>query len=202
MSFFGRLANSMAIRKLATIGHPILREVAFPVDPAELDTPAMRRLREDLVETLRDAQAMSLTAPQVHEPWAVAVVESKGQAFCGVPEPSYPLRFLVNPRYEPLGEDVFDCVERCASVPGLVGRVRRFARVQVSALDETGAPLELFVEGLTAATFQRAIDHLDGRLFLDRVRDPRTLSGEVEFRRHGAAATQKERARLVRQYHG
>lgn len=192
----------MAIRKIASVGHPILRELAFPVDPGELHSPGIRRMLDDLVETLRDGQLTALSAPQIYEPWAVAAVEVKEHVFCGVADPSFPLSILVNPKYEPIGEEVFECVERCPSVPELVGRVRRFARVQVSALDAEGQPLELMVEGLTAATLQRAVDHLDGRLFLDRVRDPRTLSCLSEFRRHRAAQAQRERAKLVKRYHG
>jgi peptide deformylase len=85
---------------------------------------------------------------------------------------------------EPLTEETFDNYEGCLSVPNLRGVVPRRAEVRVTGLDRHGQPFERIARGLTAGTFQHECDHVDGVLFLDRVKDPRTLTTWAEFDRY------------------
>jgi peptide deformylase len=163
------------LRKIAQIGHPILRQVARPVTPAELQSPAMQAFIDDLIETMRDAQGAGLAAIQVYEPVQICVIEvTQNQRYPY--KPPIPLTILVNPVLEPVADEEFDNYEGCLSVPNLRGLVPRFTLVRCRALDRHGNAIDQVVKGLTACTYQHEVDHLHGTLFVDRVVDPRSLA--------------------------
>jgi peptide deformylase len=170
--------------KIATIGDPVLREPAAPVDPDELRTPEIQQLIDELIETRREAGGAGLAAPQVGVSKRIAVVEVD-EATRYKYKPLVPLTVLVNPVIEPLSDETLLINEGCLSIPDLRGDVPRHLRVGVKYFDRNGAPGEQVVEGLTAGTFQHEVDHLDGVLFVDRLIDPRTLSTWEQFARHG-----------------
>jgi peptide deformylase len=164
----------VALRKIATIGHPVLRERAREVTPSELADASTQQLIDDLVATMRDANGAGLAANQVHVPMricAIEVAENPRYPYM----PSWPLTILVNPVLEPSTRETFLNFEGCLSVPNLRGQVPRFTGASIRALDRHGSQLDFVVLGLTAGTFQHELDHLDGTLFVDRVVDTRTL---------------------------
>ena len=165
----------MAIRKVAQIGHPILRRVADPVDPTLLHTVAFQQLCEDLLETMDEYDGAGLAAPQVHVSLRVVVLTlSKARG----PE------FLVNPVITPLTEETTRTYEGCLSVEGFRAAVDRPKAVRVEALGRDGAPKVYELEGFPAVVVQHECDHLDGVLYVDRAA-PRTLSTLREYRRWG-----------------
>lgn len=172
----------MPLLKIATVGHPVLREVARPVTPSELGSAAMQAFIDDLVATMRDANGAGLAAPQVHHSVRICAIEVKDNPRYPY-KPNIPLTILVNPELTPLGDETFLSYEGCLSVPNLRGEVRRFARLRVRASDRHGQPLDFEVAGLSAGTYQHECDHLDGKLFLDRVEDPRSFSTWADFDR-------------------
>jgi peptide deformylase len=187
----------MTIRKIATIGHPVLRRRAREIDPGELASPEVQRLIEDMIETMRDANGAGLAANQVHEPVRIAVVEvNHNQRYPY--KPPIPLTVLVNPVIEPIGDEQFENNEGCLSVPDLRGNLMRHVRIRVRWLDRDGTPHDEERQGLTAGTFQHECDHLDGRLFIDRVADPTTLATWVDFDRFQRAAFVERISRFVR----
>lgn len=188
----------MAIRKIATVGHPVLRQVARPLTREELATPAVQSFIDDLVETMRDANGAGIAANQVYEPIRICVIEIKDNPRYPY-KPNYPLTILVNPVVTPTTEETFLNYEGCLSVPNLRGEVRRHAGVRVRAWDRHGHDLELDVKGLTAGTFQHELDHLDGKLFLDRVEDTRSLATWSDFERfHMASFVERAKALVAR----
>ena len=100
----------------------------------------------------------------------------------------------------PTTDDTFMNYEGCLSVPNLRGEVPRFAGVRVKALDRTGNPLDFEVKGLTAGTFQHELDHLDGKLFVDRVTDTRTLATWADFERYHLKGFAERARALVAKY--
>jgi peptide deformylase len=166
----------MSVREIVTVGDPVLRERAREVTPEELRSPAVQGLIDDLIDTKRAANGAGLAANQIGETLRVAVVEVEPGNPRYPYKPPVPLTVLVNPVLEPAGEDRVEIVEGCLSVPDLRGAVPRFEAVRVRYLDREGEPHEELRRGLTAGTFQHEVDHLDGILFLDRVRDPTTFS--------------------------
>jgi peptide deformylase len=172
----------MALRKIASIGHPVLRERAREVTREELGTGAMQAFIDDLVETMRDASGAGLAAPQVYEPVRICAIEVRDNPRYPY-KPNIPLTILVNPELEPLTAETFDNYEGCLSVPNLRGLVPRTTHIRLRAWDRHGDPVDREIRGLTAGTYQHEIDHLDGVLFLDRVADPRSLCTWAEFDR-------------------
>ncbi|HEX6272135.1 MAG TPA: peptide deformylase [Polyangiaceae bacterium] len=179
----------MAIRKIAQLGEPLLRERSKPVSPDELLSERLQTLIDDMIETMRDADGAGLAAPQVYEPVRLAVIEVNENPRYPT-FPAVPLTVLVNPVVTPevtpgelSGEDAVEMFEGCLSVPGVRGRVRRPRRVRVSALGRHGETVELVWEGVRAAIVQHELDHLDGVLFVDRA-DPRSLTFLREYERH------------------
>jgi peptide deformylase len=188
----------MAIRKIATIGHPVLRKTAREVTAAELAEPVMQQFIDDLIETMKDANGAGLAAPQVYESIAICVLCVENNPRYPY-KPRIPLTILVNPKLTLLTEERFDNYEGCLSVPNLRGVVPRATWVRVEALDRFGQPIVREARGLTAGTYQHEIDHLDGRLFLDRVVDPKTFTTWSDFDRfHRDAFVERAKALVAR----
>src|SRR5262245_62770927 len=173
----------MTLLKIAQIGNPVLRQRARELSRDELSSPRMQQFIDDLVETMRDANGAGIAAIQVHRPVRIFVVEVKDNPRYPY-KPNVPLTIIVNPVIEPLTEERFENYEGCLSVPNLRGVVERFTEVRVTGMERDGQPFDRVLRGLSSGTFQHECDHLDGVLFLDRVKDPRTLATWAEFDRY------------------
>jgi peptide deformylase len=185
----------MSLLKIATIGHPVLREPARSVSQEELALAETQAFIDDLIETMRDARGAGLAANQVHRPIRISAIEVKDNPRYPY-KPNIPLTVLVNPVLEPIGDELFGNYEGCLSVPDLRGEVFRHVEVRVRAWDRAGRSLDFVARGLSAGTYQHEVDHLLGKLFVDSVRDTTTLSTWKEFERHRQAAF-VERARAL-----
>jgi len=165
----------MAVREIIRMGHPVLRRVARPLTRADLEDRRIGRLVEDMVDTLHQAGGIGLAAPQVNESVRLAIIEIPGGASRYGEIPAMPLTVFVNPEIEVLGSETAGYWEGCLSVPGLRGFVERPQRVRVRALDLRGRPFELELNGFLATVFQHEFDHLDGKLYVDRLKAPTML---------------------------
>ena len=188
----------MAIRKIATLGHPILRETTRKLTREELASPQMQAFIDDLIETMHDANGAGLAANQVYEPIRICAIEVKDNPRYPY-KPNIPLTVLVNPELTPTTDETFENNEGCLSVPNLRGNVRRFTGVRVRAWDRHGKDLDFEMKGLSAGTFQHEVDHLDGKVFVDRVEDPRTFATWADFDRfHKDAFVVRAKALVAR----
>ncbi len=186
----------MALRKIAQIGHPVLRQRARELTRDELAAPAMQRFIDDLVETMRDANGAGLAAIQIYETVRICAIEVRDNPRYPY-KPNIPLTILVNPVLTAVGNDTFDNNEGCLSVPNLRGMVPRHVHLHVTAWDRDGNPIDEVVHGLKAGTYQHEVDHLDGTIFVDRVSDPRTFSTWAEFDRFHRDAFVEQATALV-----
>ena len=186
----------MAIRKIAQIGHPVLRQRAREVTLEELRSPGMQQFIDDLVETMRDANGAGLAAIQVYETIRICAIEVSSNPRYPY-KPNIPLTILVNPVLTPVGDEMYDNYEGCLSVPNLRGIVPRHLHLRCQAWDRHGNPIDEVVHGLKAGTYQHEVDHLDGTVFLDRVRDPKTLTTWTEFERYHRDAFVEKITELV-----
>ena len=177
----------MAIRKIAQIGHPVLRQTARQLTREELASPAIQAFIDDLVETMHDADGAGLAAIQVYEPIQICAIEVRNNPRYPY-KPPIPLTILVNPVLTPVGDEMFENNEGCLSVPNLRGTVKRFVHVRVQAWDRHGNAIDEVVHGLKAGTYQHECDHLQGKIFVDRVTDPTSFTTWTEFERHHKAA--------------
>ena len=156
----------MALLKIARMGHPVLLQRAGPVaDPGAAE---IRRLVDDMIETMLDAPGIGLAAPQVHVPLRLFVFHLPA-ARSG--EAAVAPRAVINPMVELLGEASVQRVEGCLSIPGLRAAVPRHARIRYSGVDCDGAAVGGEVDGLHANVVQHEYDHLDGILYPMRITD-------------------------------
>ena len=173
----------MAILKVARLGHPVLREVAKPVDPRAIHTPQFQRFVDDMIETMREYDGAGLAANQVHTLLQVAVIEVLGNP--RYPDvPAVPLMVLINPVVTPLTDETEEGWEGCLSVPDMRGRVPRYVAVRLSYHDREGRPQSVIAKDFFARVVQHETDHLNGIVYLDRMRDLATLSHIAEWNKH------------------
>jgi peptide deformylase len=189
----------VTILAIAPIGTPILREPAREVTPEELRSAAMQTFIDDLVETMRDANGAGLAATQVYRGVRICALEVADNPRYPY-KPRVPLTILVNPVLTPLSGEMFDNYEGCLSVPDLRGVVQRHAEIRVQALTRDGTPIDAEVRGITAGTYQHEVDHLDGKLFVDRVTDTTTLCTWKAFARHREPEFRASVQKIVARY--
>lgn len=192
----------MTLLKIAQVGHPVLRQVARDLSLVELQSEKWQTFIADLIETMRDANGAGLAANQVYTPVRICALEVKANNPRYPYKPEIPLTVLVNPRVTPLSEETFENYEGCLSVPDMRGVVDRYAEVSVEYLTPEGEPKTITAKGITAGTYQHEIDHLDGKLFLDRVKDPATLSTWKNFDAHHKEAFVKKAEEVVKKWGG
>jgi peptide deformylase len=166
------------------MGHPLLREVARPLEPAELESPQLQALLADMVDTLHDYGGIGLAAPQVGEPLRLAIIEIDGGPTRYGELAPLPLTVFINPVIEVLDPATAGYWEGCLSVPGLRGFVERPQSVRIQYTNLIGAEEAMELKGFPATVFQHEFDHLDGKLFVDRIQDTRLLAFEQEFERY------------------
>ena len=179
----------MAILKIAKMGHPVLRRPAEEVvDPT---APEIRRLAQDMLETMEDADGAGLAAPQVHVPLRVVIFHVPAGRDEENPQP-VPLSVLINPVVEPLTDEVETDWEGCLSVPGMMGAVPRLTKVRYRAVSLEGEPIDRVAEGFHARVAQHECDHLDGILYPQQMDDLSLLMFSDQLRHHGDVGPDEE----------
>ena len=169
------------ILKVAKLGVKVLRAVSEPVDPKAVSRGDYEPFLSDLEDTMREYDGTGIAAPQVFTPLRVFLYEVHPETRKRK-EPDVPLTALFNASYEGVGEELEKDSEGCLSVPFLLGRaVPRFAAIRVNALDRSGKKVEFEASGYHARVLQHEIDHLDGLVYLDRMRDMKSLGYTVNF---------------------
>lgn len=148
----------MAKLPIITLPDPILREISAPIERVDDD---MRRLIEDMFETMYAAPGVGLAAVQVGIPRRLLVVDATEEG-----EERRPIA-MVNPEIITLGDEKRAYEEGCLSIPDVRVEIERPASVHVRYLDAEGDLQELMAEGLLATAIQHEIDHLEGRLIID-----------------------------------
>jgi len=168
----------MSILKVSHLGHPVLRMESKRVPPETLASPAIQTLIDNMMETMVEYYGVGLAAPQVHESLAIAVIESHGA------RGDIPMTVIVNPEVTVLDEELIEDWEGCLSIPDFRGRVPRWRKLRVDALDRKGRKIQITAEGFFARVIQHEFDHLMGRVYLDRMPNLKTLSHLAEFQRY------------------
>lgn len=159
------------VREILTEGHPTLRKVAKRVDPKEIREPLFQQLIDDMFATMYEAPGVGLAAPQINVSKRLFVMDVRDDEH----EPAV----VINPKLETAGDDV-ELREGCLSVPAMVGDIVRKARVIVTGLDRNGEKIRLEGDGLFAQCVQHEVDHLDGKLYIDRAKDVRPALSDEE----------------------
>ncbi|MDD9938398.1 MAG: peptide deformylase [Myxococcales bacterium] len=182
----------MAIRKVARMGHPVLRQPTRELSREEIRAPETRALVRDMIETMHEYGGVGLAAPQVHEPVRLAVLEVDAESARYPADDEQPLLVVFNAHVTVLDETPFGFWEGCLSVPGLRGYVERPSRIRVDYQDHEGEQRALEAQGFIATVFQHELDHLDGVLYVDKVKDPSRLAFIEEYQRYHMEAPQPD----------
>jgi peptide deformylase len=172
----------MSIRKIARMGHPVLRVKARDLTPEEIRSDDFEALLEDMVDTMEEYGGIGLAAPQIRESISVAIIDYAddnprySEQTEGVESEksdglkSMPLSVFINPKITVLDETEQGFWEGCLSVPEIRGLVYRPRKIRVDFLDREAKPKSIVAEGFLATVFQHELDHLAGTLFVDRIR--------------------------------
>jgi peptide deformylase len=172
----------MSILKVARIAHPVVRSPANPVPKEAFRDRLFQKLVDDMRETMHEYEGVGLAAPQVHEGLRLAVIEVPGSDERS--RAVVPFMVLVNPVATPIGDEREEGWEGCLSIPDLRGIVPRWKRLKLEALDRHGKPYTLEAQDFFARVVQHECDHLDGNVYIDRMRDMRSLTFIKEFEDH------------------
>lgn len=181
----------MSILKVARLGHPVLRQIAANLSQQELQAPEMQKFIDDMIETMKEYDGVGLAADQVHESKQVAVLEVADNPRYPN-KPQVPLTVLINPKVTALSNETEEDWEGCLSVPDLRGKVPRYRRIRVEAWDRNGKALDFVADNFQARVIQHEYDHLNGKVYLDRMRDLSTLSFLQEFVRYSISPARQD----------
>jgi len=167
------------VRKVVRLGDPVLRSPARLVKPEEAGLPEVQRLIREMAALMAEYEGVGIAANQVGERLSLFLM--------GLPEGSkrHPagivLTAVFNPVVRFIGEETDLDWEGCLSLPGLRGQVERFRKLELSGLDAKGKPFRRVFEGFPARVIQHEADHLNGKVYLDRMKGLSTLgyAGEL-----------------------
>lgn len=164
------------------MGHPVLRLRARPLERREIASPDVQRLIDDMLDTMHEYHGIGLAAPQIHQGVRlfVAAIDANEEG-----DPGEPV-VLINPELTPVGNDVVEDWEGCLSIPDIRGLVPRAREIKVKAYDRRGERVEIQAHDYAARVIQHEADHLDGILFMDRMRSFQSLTFLDEYSRYWA----------------
>ncbi len=171
----------MSILNVAKLGNPILRKRAMRVTLEEALAPTFQQFLDDMVETMRELDGVGLAAPQVFQSNRAIVIESAEANPRYVGSPDLSLIVMLNPKIASASEETIEGWEGCLSLDNLRGKVTRSAKISVNGFNRFMEPMTIDAEGFLAVVFQHEIDHLNGTLFIDRMKDFATLSHVEEY---------------------
>ena len=171
----------MTIRRILTVGEPSLRERSTELSKNQIRSPQTRRLVRDMFDTLAEAKGIGLAAPQIGEQVRMVlfdVPEDNGYTDEGE---ALARTICINPTITPLEGLEAGYWEGCLSVPGKRGYVERPQHIRLDFLDLAARPRSMEFDGFLATVCQHEIDHLDGVLYIDHIKDPDLLLPEDEY---------------------
>jgi peptide deformylase len=177
--------------KIVQVGEPVLRQRARPLSQEEIALPETQQLIAWMHETMRDAPGVGLAAPQVGLAVQLAVIEDRpeyskdisAERLAERERKPVPFQVLINPRIVEQSADRAEFFEGCLSLAGFSALVKRSRQIAVEYLDDRGQPRRIEAEGWYARILQHEIDHLHGRLYIDRM-DSRSFMSVDNLTRH------------------
>jgi peptide deformylase len=185
--------------KIVQAGDPVLRRISRPLTKDEIKSASTQQLIELMRETMRDAPGVGLAAPQIGESLQLAVVEDRSEYVEALAKAELAERkrsaidfhVIINPKISMSSDSEAEFFEGCLSLSGFAGLVSRNLKITVDCLNEQGEPTKIQAEGWYARILQHEIDHLNGRLYIDRM-DPRSFSTTENMGRfwHGQSMAQ------------
>src|SRR3989344_653745 len=172
--------NKGKLLQVAHLGHPVLRKKSKEV--LNIKSPDVQTLIDDLIATVMDVDGVGIAAPQVYESLRIFILASH-------PNPRYPYApkmkptAIINPKILDMSKGKAKDWEGCLSIPGLRGLIPRSKSIKVSYTSREGKKINKTFTDFVARIFQHEYDHLEGKLFIDRVESSLDLISEKEFQK-------------------
>ena len=169
--------------KIVQAGDPVLRKQSRPLTKDEIRSPSIQLLIDLMRNTMREAPGVGLAAPQIGKSIQLAVIEDRAEyltrrsadELAETQRSAIPFHVIINPKLTILGKSSAQFFEGCLSVVGYQAIVDRALNVRVECLNEQGEEITIKAQGWYARILQHEIDHLNGTLYIDRMKT-RTLS--------------------------
>ena len=174
--------------RITKLGEEILRQVAEPVKPEEINDE-LRAFLDEMFDAMIEANGVGLAGPQAGISKRLFVVIADDDV----------RRVFINPQIISTSAELCDYEEGCLSVPGVYENIQRPAKVTVQALNEKGKPFTLEADGLLARIIQHENDHLDGKLFIDRGDPEFAKKTEEQFKKRAERAEQKKKEKEAKE---
>ncbi len=169
-----------AIHRVTRLGQPILRERTRSLTAKEIKDPSLQRLIDEMAVTMVNYAGVGIAAPQVGQGMSLFLMgfpkKNEDLAEDEKHEEGIELTAVINPKIRIIGSEKEEDWEGCLSVPGLRGLVTRFKKLELSGLNQNGKPFTRRYEGFPARVVQHEMDHLDGKVYLDRMNDLTSLA--------------------------
>jgi peptide deformylase len=162
------------------MGNPILRQMAKKISIQEIKSDQTGRIIQDLKDSMKHYGGIGIAAPQIGLSYQICVIELEGVNRYGQ-EIDLPFTVFINPKIEYLTEQEQGFWEGCLSVPGLRGFVERPKKIRVTYFNEKAEQKIIEAEGFLATVLQHELDHLFGKLYVDRIKDLSLLSYQEEY---------------------
>jgi len=166
------------ISEIAQLGNPVLRLQAQVV--TDIQDTEIQQIIETMQDTLATTQGVGIAAPQISISKRIIIIASRPTTRY----PSAPLMeptVMINPAFQALSELTEKDWEGCLSIPGIRALVPRYQEILINYANEQGGLVEARLEGFIARVFQHEFDHLEGKVYLDRVEDNRDIFAESEY---------------------
>jgi peptide deformylase len=176
--------------EIVQAGDPILRKQSRPLTKDEISSPSIQQLIESMRDAMRDAPGVGLAAPQIGESVQLAVIEDRveyisdlsANQLAKLQRSPIPFHVIINPKLSILDNSSAEFFEGCLSVEGYLAVVDRAVNVRVECLNERGEPVMIDAQGWYARILQHEIDHLNGTLYIDRMKTRTLTTGENMLR--------------------
>tara|TARA_Y100001970_G_C13945232_1_gene705291 strand:+ start:232 stop:759 length:528 start_codon:yes stop_codon:yes gene_type:complete len=165
----------VSILKIAKLGHPVLLKKGNEIK--EFSTDSLKKIVYDMSETMIDYNGIGLAAPQVHLSKRIIIFRNPDNK----EKERIQITPLINPIFDPIGDEKEDDWEGCLSIPGMQGLVSRYKKIKYHGYDLHGNKIENTAEGLHARVVQHEIDHLNGILYIARLTDKKAFGFEKEI---------------------
>ena len=180
------------------MGHPNLRVPAAPYREENLGSAELNELVSDMRETLHAYGGIGLAAPQIDVGLRIVVIEIENTSTRYGEIEHTPFEVYINPAITSIANETASYWEGCLSVPGMMGYVERPQHIRVDYLTQGGIEKSIEAHGFLATVFQHEFDHLDGTLYVDRIKDLSLFSFEEEFVQFHADINAEDENSLVK----
>ncbi len=158
------------VLKVREVGDPILNIKCKEVDIKNINKEILEEI-EDLKETLNYTEGFGIAAPQAGIDRRIVIIQVDKEKCTYKDCEEVPTTVMINPTWRNISEEIESEFEGCLSVPSIRGKVERYTKIEVTYYNEKGERVIKQVKGFTARDIQHECDHLDGIVFLEKVKD-------------------------------